>query len=131
MAIYLKIQLLPVAKTQHVWHRHFAPIPKSHKIAGSHYTTREVYFDLLFAVALHHTAFTICISSSNRFTSGLQLPQPMPAPVAVQRLARLSQPAAILLRILPAPTLLQLHTSLPKTGSAVLPLRSSLQAFIA
>ena len=49
----------------------------------------------------------------------------MPAPVKAHNCLKSWQPSEILFRILSLPTLLQLQTNLPKTGSGFFPLRNN------
>src|SRR5258708_10333073 len=68
-------------------------------------------------------------SSRIRLTSGLQEPQPVPAPVAAHNWVRSRHPAVIFFFIFPLPTLLQLHTNLPEMDSPFPPLRNNLRRF--
>jgi hypothetical protein len=63
------------------------------------------------------------------FTSGLQLPQPKPAPDDWQSSFRLVHPPSMSLTRLPSPTWLQEHIIFPTTGSEFLPDRSSFIRF--
>src|SRR4051794_38860891 len=69
------------------------------------------------------------VSSRILCTSGLHEPQPVPAPVNEHNCLRSVQPSLILFFRLSLPTLLQLQTSLPNTGSAFFPLRSNCRRF--
>src|SRR5215831_10631474 len=77
----------------------------------------------------YHTIFFKLLASSFlssiAFNSDLQLPHPWPAPVSWQSCRRSLQPSLILSKIFPSPTVPQLQTSLPFTGSGFFPERSS------
>src|SRR5688572_18425207 len=67
--------------------------------------------------------------SSMVLISGLQLPQPIPAPDAWHKLSSVLAPSLIFSQMLPSPTPPQLHTSLPITAAAFLPERKSSSRF--
>ena len=86
----------------------------------------------LFNYALTRSSFNryglVCFSKIS-FTSGLQLPQPIPAPLIWHNALNSLHPSFILLMIFPSPTLFQLQTSLPITGSAFTPERNNCNRF--
>ena len=68
-------------------------------------------------------------ATSIAFTSGLQLPQPVPAPVAKHNFSKLTVLLSISSHKLPSPTLLQEQTKRPITGFTALPLRNNCLRF--